>query len=50
MLSLAGALTTFSLQVHPRDLPVYDHDVLGTCSSELDEKLRFLLETVVPSN
>jgi len=50
MLSLAGALTTFSLQVHPRDLPVYDHDVLGTCFSELDEKLRFLLETVVPSN
>jgi predicted component of type VI protein secretion system len=49
MLSLAGALTTFSLQVHPRDLPVYDHDVLGTCFSELDEKLRFLLETVVPS-
>jgi type VI secretion system protein ImpJ len=50
MLSLAGALTTFSLQVHPRDLPVYDHDVLGACFSDLDEKLRFLLETVVPSN
>ena len=50
MLSLAGALPTFSFQVHPRDLPVYDHDVLGTCFSELDEKSRFLLETVVPSN
>jgi type VI secretion system protein ImpJ len=50
MLSLAGALTTFSLQVHPRDLPVYDHDDLGTCFGQLDEKLRFLLETVIPSN
>ena len=50
MLSLAGALTTFSLQIHPRDLPVYDHDDLGACFTELDEKLRFLLETVVPSN
>ena len=50
MLSLAGALTTFSLKVHPRDLPVYDHDNLGPCFFELDEKLRFLLDTVVPSN
>jgi len=50
MLSLAGALTTFSLQVHPRDLPAYDHDGLGACFLELDAKLRFLLETVVPSN
>jgi type VI secretion system protein ImpJ len=50
MLALAGALTTFSMQVHPRDLPAYDHDALGSCFAELDEKLRFLLETVVPSN
>lgn len=50
MLELAGALTTFSLRVHPRDLPVYDHDNLGPCFFELDEKLRFLLDTVVPSN
>ncbi len=50
MLSLAGALSTFSLKVHPRDLPVYDHDNLGACFSDLDEKLRFLLDTVVPSN
>ena len=50
MLSLAGALTTFSLKVHPRDLPAYDHDNLGACFTELDEKLRFLLDTVVPSN
>lgn len=50
MLSLAGALSTFSLKVHPRDLPVYDHDNLGACFTDLDEKLRFLLDTVVPSN
>ncbi len=50
MLSLAGALTTFSLKVHPRDLPGYDHNHLGACFFDLDEKLRFLLETVVPSN
>jgi len=50
MLSLAGALTTFSLKIHPRDLPIYDHDDLGACFTELDEKLRLLLETVVPSN
>jgi len=50
MLSIAGALTTFSLKIHPRDLPNYDHDELGTCFTDLDEKLRLLLETVVPSN
>jgi type VI secretion system protein ImpJ len=50
MLSLAGALTTFSLKIHPRDLPLYDHDDLGACFTDLDEKLRLLLETVVPSN
>lgn len=50
MLQLAGALTTFSLTIHPRDLPAYDHDNLSFCFSDLDEKLRLLLETVVPSN
>ncbi len=50
MLSLAGALTTFSTNIHPRDLPAYDHDNLGECFAQLDEKLRLLLETVVPSN
>ena len=50
MLALAGALTTFSLQVHPRDLAAYDHDNLGTCFGDLDRTLRLLLETVIPSN
>ncbi|MBK9169087.1 MAG: type VI secretion system baseplate subunit TssK [Bryobacterales bacterium] len=50
MLSLAAALTTFSSSVQPRDLPAYDHERLADCFAELDEKLRFLLETVVPAN
>ncbi|HWC97729.1 MAG TPA: type VI secretion system baseplate subunit TssK [Candidatus Sulfopaludibacter sp.] len=50
MLSLAGSLTTFAPTIHPRDLPSYDHEDLGVCFTELDEKLRMLLETVVPSN
>jgi type VI secretion system protein ImpJ len=50
MLGLAGALTTFSTDIHARDLPKYDHDNLSFCFSDLDEKIRLLLETVVPSN
>jgi len=50
MVALAGSLTTFSLTLHPRDLPKYDHDNLGGCFTELDEQIRTLLETVVPSN
>jgi type VI secretion system protein ImpJ len=50
MLSLAGALTTFSTDIHPRDLPVYDHDNLADCFGNLDSKLRILLEAVVPKH
>lgn len=50
ILALASTLTTFSLQVQPRDLPIYDHERLGECFGELDETVRNLLETVVPSN
>ncbi len=50
MLAMAGALTTFSKDIHPRDLPKYDHDNLSFCVTDLDEKLRLLLDTVVPSN
>jgi type VI secretion system protein ImpJ len=50
MLSLAGCLTTFSSSIHPRDLPKYEHNELSFCFEDLDEKIRFLLETVVPSN
>jgi type VI secretion system protein ImpJ len=50
MLSMAGALTTFSKVIQPRDLPAYDHANLSECFDDLDEKLRTLLETVVPAN
>ena len=50
MLSLAGALTTFSTTLHPRDLPVYEHDDLGACFTELHEKLQMLLDTVIQAN
>src|SRR5712671_3047088 len=48
--ALGGSLSTFSLKIQPRDLPLYDHENLGPCFTDLDEKLRELLETVVPSN
>jgi type VI secretion system protein ImpJ len=50
MTSLAGSLTTFSPKLRPRDLPLYEHDSLGPLFAELDEKLRSMLETVVPTN
>jgi type VI secretion system protein ImpJ len=50
MLSLAGSLSTFSTKIQPRDFPVYNHDDLGVCFTELDVQVRTLLETVVPDN
>jgi type VI secretion system protein ImpJ len=50
MIELAGSLTTFSTTLHPRDLPVYDHSMLGDCLKRLDEQVHKLLETVVPAN
>ena len=47
---LGASLTTFSSSIRPRDLPVYDHAELSNVFTELDEKLRLLLETVVPTN
>ena len=49
MLGLAGALSTFSLDEQARSVPDYDHDNLGRCFAELDEKIRMLLETAIPS-
>ena len=49
LLQLAGALATFSLDPAAHDLPPYDHNNLGTCFSALDEKIRLLLETIIPT-
>jgi type VI secretion system protein ImpJ len=48
--ALASSLTTFSTTIRPRDLPRYDHLAPGAVFADLDEKLRILLETVVPTN
>ncbi|HUH64575.1 MAG TPA: type VI secretion system baseplate subunit TssK [Terracidiphilus sp.] len=50
MLSLAGALTTFSPKIGPLDLPQYEHEKLGQCFLALDATIAELLDTVVPSN
>jgi type VI secretion system protein ImpJ len=49
MLRLAGALSTFSTEGGPADLPDYDHDDLGLCFTRLDARIRDLMETVIPS-
>ena len=48
MLRLAGALSTFSLEARPENLPDYDHDDLGRCFTALDAAIRNLMETVIP--
>jgi type VI secretion system protein ImpJ len=50
MSRLAGALCTFALDSHPRDLPLYDHDNLGACFDALDRHIRTHLEIIVPTN
>ncbi len=50
LLSLAGSLSTFSQEIRPRDLPTYNHDSPGQCFLQLDQQIRKLLETVVPTN
>jgi type VI secretion system protein ImpJ len=47
---LAGALCTFALDSHPRDLPLYDHENLGEAFEKLDRHIRAHLETIVPTN
>jgi type VI secretion system protein ImpJ len=49
MLRLAGALSTFSTEGSPADLPDYDHDDLGVSFTRLDARIRDLMETVIPS-
>jgi type VI secretion system protein ImpJ len=46
---LAGQLSTFALEADPRELPAYDHLDLGHTFAELERKIRFLLETVIPT-
>jgi type VI secretion system protein ImpJ len=47
---LGGALCTFALDSHPRNLPLYDHNNLSECFERLDRHIREHLETIVPTN
>jgi len=47
---LGASLSTFSTTLRPRYLPLYDHAELSKVFTDLDEKLRLLLEITVPTN
>jgi type VI secretion system protein ImpJ len=49
MARLAGALCTFALDSHPRELPAYDHARLDQCFNALDQHIRAHLELITPS-
>lgn len=50
MSRLAGALCTFALDSHPRELPSYDHHNLTECFEKLERHIRLHLETIIPTN
>jgi type VI secretion system protein ImpJ len=50
MAKLAGALCTFALDSHPRDLPAYDHDHLDRTFRALNDYILRHLEIIVPAN
>jgi type VI secretion system protein ImpJ len=50
LLRLGGALCTFGLDSHPRDLPLYNHMDLQECFQEIDRHIRTHLEYIVPTN
>jgi type VI secretion system protein ImpJ len=50
LLRLGGALCTFALESHPRNLPLYDHLQLDVCFDAIDRHIRTHLETIVPTN
>ena len=49
LLSLAGALTTFSRIIGPMDLSRYEHERQGACFLKLESQILQLLDTVIPS-
>jgi type VI secretion system protein ImpJ len=49
LVQLVGELSTFALQADPRDVPRYDHEDIFKTFSELEQKIRFLLETIIPA-
>jgi type VI secretion system protein ImpJ len=47
---LSGALCTFSLDSHPRELPAYDHDHPEASFDALDRHIRANLDVAAPTN
>jgi type VI secretion system protein ImpJ len=47
---LAGALCTFVMGAHPRDLPLYDHDDLEKCFGTLERLIGDRLDLIKPTN
>jgi type VI secretion system protein ImpJ len=47
---LAGALCTFTQGSHPRDVPPYDHDNLGSCFGALESMIRDRADRSQPTN
>lgn len=47
---LAGALCTFTLEIHPSSIPNYDHVQPDKCFDAMDRLIRRLLEVVLPTN
>lgn len=50
MSRLAGALCTFSMHAHPRDLPTYEHARSSESFGELARRIGEMLNVVAPSN
>ncbi|MCC6464576.1 MAG: type VI secretion system baseplate subunit TssK [Planctomycetes bacterium] len=46
---LAGYLFTFASEGYPRDLPAYQHDDPAACFARLEDKLKALLDTIIPT-
>jgi len=46
---VAGQLTTFAGEGHPKDLPLYEHDAPGGCFAAMEARIRDLLGTVIPT-
>lgn len=47
---LAGALCTFALDSHPRELPAYDHDEPEPAFAALEQHIRRHLQVLLPTN
>jgi type VI secretion system protein ImpJ len=50
LVRLGGALCTFALDSHPRNLPLYNHMALDKCFAEIEKHIQEHLELLAPTN